>query len=218
MTTEVQTVRSLPALTELATEINREHTQCGVAFLDSTRHARNAGGMLIEAKGQVQHGEWADWLKENVTFSERTAQLYMRISRSWPEIETQLSATGVADFSVRQIQGFIAAPAENDGRSVRVKAEKVEPEVRKVSDADTPTAEVHTTTEDHPGRSMSLKVRRSPDGHTDRALGMIEVGIRTLVYKWDEVDQDRWKPQLRVLRRSISRLLNGTWDHKRHLG
>lgn len=231
--TEVQTVRrSLPTLTELATEINQEHTQCGAAFLDSTRHARNAGGMLIEAKGRVQHGEWADWIKENVTFSERTAQLYMCISRKWPEIEAQLSATPVADFSVRQIQGLLAAPAENDGRSARAKVESVGPEAREVaveivaneptatveaaSDTDTPTAEVHTTTEEpeeHPGYSKSRKVRRSPDGCTDRALGMIEVAIQTLAYKWDDADQDRWRPQLRALRRSISRLLNGTYDN-----
>jgi hypothetical protein len=42
-----------------------------------------AGGKLVEAKEQVQHGEWGQWLKDNFEFSTNTASTWMR----WWEAE-----------------------------------------------------------------------------------------------------------------------------------
>jgi hypothetical protein len=38
-----------------------------------------AGELLIEAKSLLKHGEWGNWLTENASFTERTAQSYMRL-------------------------------------------------------------------------------------------------------------------------------------------
>jgi hypothetical protein len=42
-------------------------------------HYRRAGEMLIEAKEQVDHGEWGGWLKRNFHLSGATAYRYMKL-------------------------------------------------------------------------------------------------------------------------------------------
>lgn len=42
------------------------------------------GQRLIEAKDLLPHGEWLPWLSDQVGFSERTAQNFMRLAREWP--------------------------------------------------------------------------------------------------------------------------------------
>ncbi len=46
------------------------------------------GRRLEEAKLRVPHGQWGDWLKNEVQFSERTAQNFMRIAREYPNPQT----------------------------------------------------------------------------------------------------------------------------------
>lgn len=43
------------------------------------------GKRLCEAKEQIEHGQWADWLKDNVAYSEITAQRLMRAYREFGE-------------------------------------------------------------------------------------------------------------------------------------
>jgi len=63
-----KTVRREIALiaTELQTALNREATDI-IAI----------GGLLIEARAQLEHGEWLPWLKENFGSSTHTAENYM---------------------------------------------------------------------------------------------------------------------------------------------
>ena len=42
------------------------------------------GRRLLEAKEQLQHGEWLPWLKEKVDFSEASAQRFMRLAKEYP--------------------------------------------------------------------------------------------------------------------------------------
>jgi hypothetical protein len=44
-------------------------------------HYRRAGEMLIEAKDQVAHGAWTQWLTKNFELSQRQAQVYMQWAR-----------------------------------------------------------------------------------------------------------------------------------------
>lgn len=41
------------------------------------------GMRLIEAKTQLSHGEWLPWLRDEVDFSEASAQRYMRLAREY---------------------------------------------------------------------------------------------------------------------------------------
>ena len=53
------------------------------------------GQRLIEAKAVLPHGEWLPWLEGRVGFSERTAQQYMKLARTYtnPQALADLGAT-----------------------------------------------------------------------------------------------------------------------------
>lgn len=95
MSTEITT------LTTLANGIRQKHQAALDAAANAVTLAREAGELLIEAKAQVEHGQWSDWLKANVQFSERTAQGYMRLARELPKLDHE-KAQHVAVLPLRQ--------------------------------------------------------------------------------------------------------------------
>jgi hypothetical protein len=72
----------------LAAEIKIAHAGVKSAAKVAAEHAIEAGQALIEAKALLKHGEWLPWLKEHLGFSDRTAQLYMKIVRLGFKSET----------------------------------------------------------------------------------------------------------------------------------
>jgi hypothetical protein len=52
------------------------------------------GQYLIEAKEQVEHGEWGDWLKVNVSYCEETARRYMRLANGYSSNSKTLADLG----------------------------------------------------------------------------------------------------------------------------
>ena len=50
--------------------------------------AIEVGKRLIEAKAQLNHGEWQTWLAEKVDFSEASAQRFMRLANEWSNPST----------------------------------------------------------------------------------------------------------------------------------
>ena len=75
------------ALSTLAEQINAEHRQAVAALNDGLEHAHRGGELLRQAKAQCPHGGFSEWLRKNFEGSERTAQMYMRIAKRWPQIE-----------------------------------------------------------------------------------------------------------------------------------
>jgi hypothetical protein len=67
-----------------AMEVAREAAieQAGTAL----EHAIAAGGLLLEAKALVKHGEWIPWLEENFPFTRRWASACMRLARHQDEL------------------------------------------------------------------------------------------------------------------------------------
>lgn len=41
------------------------------------------GYKLIEAKERLSYGEWGDWLRNRIDFSQRTANQFMRIAKEF---------------------------------------------------------------------------------------------------------------------------------------
>ncbi len=110
-TSSVAAITDTPALEDLARRINDEHDQCAEAARSTLDHALNAGALLTQAKGQIIHGQWGDWLRDHCTVSERTAQLYMKLAREWPTwLEAHKTAT-IADLSMTQAVALLAAPS-----------------------------------------------------------------------------------------------------------
>ena len=94
------------SLPDLAVRIKAEHEAVTLALNESVRHAIAAGELLIEAKAQLQHGQWLPWLRDRCNISERTAQLYMRVAKNWDEIEAQMR-NGVADLSLNEAAALL---------------------------------------------------------------------------------------------------------------
>ena len=69
----------------LADEINAAHDRVAQCLSEGLSHATHAGELLLRAKADVGHGGWLKWLKQNVSFSARTAQLYMQLAKLAPD-------------------------------------------------------------------------------------------------------------------------------------
>ena len=82
----VAAVRDIHTITQEILDLKK---LAGGAILD-------IGRRLMEAKEQLTHGEWLPWLNEQVEFSERTAQNFMRLAREWtnPQASADLSILG----------------------------------------------------------------------------------------------------------------------------
>lgn len=65
----------------ITTEIHHYNLQFGEAAYD-------VGKLLLEAKGQLEHGQWLEWLRNRVDFSEATARRFIRIAKEYPNRST----------------------------------------------------------------------------------------------------------------------------------
>ena len=88
----VQEMKSTDVIGELATRIKSLHAQVIDAGKNVVRKAIDAGVALIEAKRQVEHGQWLRWLKDNCELSERTAEVYMTCARNRQRLEAIIAA------------------------------------------------------------------------------------------------------------------------------
>lgn len=80
-------------------------------ILDAQRRGGEAildiGKGLLEAKGMLSHGEWLPWLNEQIGYSERLAQRFMRLAKEYTSNPTALS-----DLGATKALALLALPAE----------------------------------------------------------------------------------------------------------
>jgi DNA N-6-adenine-methyltransferase (Dam)/Protein of unknown function (DUF3102) len=101
-------MKTLPVLIR---KINEGHKLVG----SSVDRACEVGKWLIEAKKQVQHGQWRSWQKKNLKFAIRTAQVYMLIAER--EAVWRPKTQHDAYLSLRGALALITQPkGMNDGR------------------------------------------------------------------------------------------------------
>lgn len=81
----IEITRPIEVITQ---EINFYKQTAGEAVLE-------IGKRLNEAKNQLSHGEWSDWLENKVEFSESSAQRFMRLAKEYsnPSPVTDLGAS-----------------------------------------------------------------------------------------------------------------------------
>jgi len=102
VSTDIISGTSLP---DLAERINAEHAECLAAARDAITGAIEVGRLLVEAKGQVKHGEWTPWIEKHCPFGDRQAQHYMRVYKGRNQIRN-----GVSDLT--SLRGAVAMLAE----------------------------------------------------------------------------------------------------------
>jgi len=97
-TAPVQPAMSERTIENITSEILRLKTDAGNAII-------GIGQRLIEAKELLPHGEWLPWLNDQVEFSERTAQDFMRLAREWSNPQT------LADFGKAKALKLLLLPS-----------------------------------------------------------------------------------------------------------
>jgi hypothetical protein len=133
----------------------------------------SAGEKLIEAKSQLERGEWGRWLKQNFTFSDRTAGEWMRMARAQNGSMDRFSS--VHDFRMKTTPGF----------AERYEAAKRRYRVGSAADSE--------FTEEMKQRMERIRVEKlntpiSDDEREDKlekklALDLIDIGYRALALK-----------------------------------
>jgi DUF3102 family protein len=84
----------LAKLADLIRQIAVEHEACVAAAVDAMARYLNVGRLLTEAKTQVRHGEWVEWVETNCKFGLRQAQKYMRAYENREAIESEMRTGG----------------------------------------------------------------------------------------------------------------------------
>ena len=95
-------------LNELRLEINAEHTLAEGAAVTALGHAKRTGELLVEAKNQIPHGDWLQWLAANCEVSPRQAQRYIKVATNWERISKNDAA------SYLTIDNAISKPKPDD--------------------------------------------------------------------------------------------------------
>lgn len=88
--------------------IREEHEAAQRAARTALDHAIRCGQLLAEAKSQLPHGAWGNWLAEHFPASPRTARGYMRLAEHREELNRQ----GLADLGIEGALRQLAAPRE----------------------------------------------------------------------------------------------------------
>lgn len=87
----------------ITTEILQLKQDAGNAIL-------GIGQRLLEAKAMLPHGEWLPWLTEQVEFSERQAQRFMKLAQEWA------NPTALSDLGATKALTLLALPPEERER------------------------------------------------------------------------------------------------------
>ena len=111
-------VRPIEVITQ---EINFYKQTAGAAVLE-------IGKRLNEAKAQLEHGEWCEWLESKVEFSEASAQRFMRLAN-----EYSLNPSPVMDLGASKALVLLSLP-EEERESFISETHNVDGEEKSVSD------------------------------------------------------------------------------------
>lgn len=93
-----------------------------IALRDQARnlvilHIIEIGRRLTEAKAILPHGEWGDWLKNRVDFSQKTANDYMKIYKEYGHdqmslLSASVNSQAISNLSYTKALALIAIPRE----------------------------------------------------------------------------------------------------------
>jgi hypothetical protein len=65
----------------IITQINTHHQKAMKQAKDAVGSAKAAGQLLLQVKDTIPYGEWTNWIKANLTVSDRQAQQYIAVAQ-----------------------------------------------------------------------------------------------------------------------------------------
>ena len=71
-----------------------------------------AGHLLFKARSLCKHGDWGNWLRKNIPYSQQRASEYMRLAKA--EVEFKLPPSGNLSGNLKEALQAIVDVAEND--------------------------------------------------------------------------------------------------------
>ena len=128
------------------------------AYQDAARRAVltycvEIGRRLVEAKSMVSHGEWGAYLKDELGFSQSTANNHMRLFEAYGADQMTLTGAAVksqafADLSYTQALALLALPSEEEREAfvethdlASMSTRELQEELRRRDSSDEPTKE-----------------------------------------------------------------------------
>jgi chromosome segregation ATPase len=99
-------------LPSLAIEIDALHEQAETYANQAVIYAARCGARLLEAKNDVEHGEWLGWLSVNTKVSYDKSKRYMRLAKEMPELLDANSAMSPNLPGTYQALALISADEE----------------------------------------------------------------------------------------------------------
>jgi hypothetical protein len=106
----------------LATRINRKYRQVESSARSTVEAGIELGGMLLEKKTALRHGEWLPWVRAYFEGSERQAQRFMQL---YSERDKLLqNPTRVSDLGFREALRAISPPSKEDQKEDSTKLGK----------------------------------------------------------------------------------------------
>lgn len=114
----------------LIEDINFKHQKCQENPTNAMAYAYSLGQLLLEVQDLFSANEWKSWLENNCRFSEKAAETYLQIGRSWPGFRKQLDAYRKLNVSpIENVSQMKFIPSESQDNC----AENVETEVDNIT-------------------------------------------------------------------------------------
>ena len=131
MEKQLQAMNSSVPVREIGVITSEIKDICRQAQSMALMYAVEIGRRLVEAKELLPHGKWGEWLKEEVNFSERSAQNFMKLFNEYGSSQLSFFSFGsnpqtFADLPYSKALALLSVPEEErESFADEVKAEEI---------------------------------------------------------------------------------------------
>ena len=183
---------------ELTEKANTLYQQMQLIGAMGIQVAAQAGQCLTVIKERVGHGNWGDWCKQNLQFSERKAQNMMKLSAEMREKNSIFANPQTfADIEISKVYELLSAPEEVQKAMIE-NPEAEDMNVREFKD------EIRRLKEELAEERAKEKINESEEELT-QAKEKIEELTRQLSLRSSEKSEAEWQKELDSLKSEIEK-------------
>lgn len=183
---------------ELTEKANTLYQQMQLIGAMGIQVAAQAGQCLTVIKERVGHGNWGDWCKQNLQFSERKAQNMMKLSAEMRDKNSIFANPQTfADIEISKVYELLSAPEEVQKAMIE-NPEAEDMNVREFKD------EIRRLKEELAEERAKEKINESEEELT-QAKEKIEELTRQLSLRSSEKSEAEWQKELDSLKSEIEK-------------